>query len=431
MQVISKRKGEQSQIHAKVKLKQNQENCEYIDTGFEICFKRLLQISITVRLVSVFFVQTYFVPDEYWQSLEIAHLKVFGYGFETWEWIEGIRGYAYPMVFVALYKLLWILRLDYTVLLINGPRILQACLSAFADVSVFIFSKRLFGRTVGLYSYILHLSSWFIFYTGSRTLTNTTEMALVLIALGSYDWRIFFASTDSKQESSPLLGLISCGLSCIVRTSAVITWLPILLFELYYGAIKKRSLCFTKYLIIIATGLFSTSTLLDSMFYGKFIIVHWRFVQFNVLQNMSGFYGTHPWHWYITQGLPAVLFTQLPLLLLEISTWKDKSKSKISMLLVISIQLISLRYLFTIFIPLLLYDFVTLPNVNCHYWWRVSNNAIFFEMWHYYYFQTILECSKNESLKTLDCFCIVEKEAGWLQEWSVVSLFNYWFIVTY
>lgn len=33
---------------------------------------------LAVRLASVFVVKTYYVPDEYWQSLEVAHKLTFG-----------------------------------------------------------------------------------------------------------------------------------------------------------------------------------------------------------------------------------------------------------------------------------------------------------------------------------------------------------------
>jgi phosphatidylinositol glycan class B len=36
-------------------------------------------------------VKTFFDPDEYWQSLEVAHEHVFGYGYLTWEWEARIR----------------------------------------------------------------------------------------------------------------------------------------------------------------------------------------------------------------------------------------------------------------------------------------------------------------------------------------------------
>lgn len=320
-------------------LKQNQ-------NGIEISFSygTLLKVSVAIRLTSVFLVQTYFVPDEYWQSIEIAHLEVFGYGYKTWEWIECIRGYAYPALFMVAYKVLWIFGIDYTYALINAPRVLQALLSACADVQLFMFSKRMFGRTAATYTYILHLSSWFVFYTGSRTLTNTTELALIIISLGTYNWRIFCApKTVDEGPISLLISLIFCGLSCILRPTAVITWLPVLLFELYCDVVKKKSCYFLKIGTVIALSLFTLTTLLDYFFYGKFVIVHWRFLQFNFIQDNSGFYGTHPWHWYFTQGIPVVLFPHFPLVLLEISYWMRKGEVKTSLILVIFLQLTSLR----------------------------------------------------------------------------------------
>ena len=344
MQIKSRLKKKELQAVAKLKTSQNQENDVNVDNRFEVNSERFLLISLAVRVLSVGLVQTYFVPDEYWQSLEVAHLTVFGYGYETWEWTEGIRASAYPLIFSLLYKCLWMLHLDYAIVLINSPRILQACLSAFADVSLYKFSTRLFGRTVGCYAYLLNISSWFIFYTGSRTLSNTTEMALIVISLASHDWKLFSADTSEKKQKSPLvLGLSSCILSCIIRPSAATTWLPIVLYEVYYDTFKKKSFRFLKYSVFICLGLFSLSMLLDYMFYGRFILVHWRFLMFNVINNLSGFYGSHPWHWYITQGIPVILFTQLPLMLLGIVIWKENVRSKFAVLFVVLVQVISLR----------------------------------------------------------------------------------------
>jgi len=344
MHVKSRGKSRLPQADTTFVSKEHQESSGDFEKRFEFRVEKLLLISLIVRISSVLLVQTSFVPDEYWQSLEVAHLKVFGYGYATWEWIEGIRGYAYPMVFSILYQLLSFLKLDYAILLIVLPRVLQACLSVYADISLFIFSERLFGRTIAFYSYALQLSSWFVFYTGSRTLTNTTEMALVLIALGSYNWKIFHVSLPVGQKSSIFVGLLSAGLSCIIRPSAATLWLPIAVFELYFDTMKRKSVSFFKCGTIMALVLFSMSTMIDYLFYGELIIVHWRFIKFNILQNMSGFYGRHQYHWYITQGLPVVLFTHLPLVLCGIYDWKEKTKTKIALLVVISTQLISLSF---------------------------------------------------------------------------------------
>lgn len=39
---------------------------------------KVIILLVLVRIASVFIVQTYFSPDEYWQSLEVAHKLTFG-----------------------------------------------------------------------------------------------------------------------------------------------------------------------------------------------------------------------------------------------------------------------------------------------------------------------------------------------------------------
>lgn len=73
---------------------------------------QVVSIIFIVRILSVFFVQTWYVPDEYWQSLEVAHKQVFGYGALTWEWQKGIRSYLYPSIFAAVYSVLKFTGLD-------------------------------------------------------------------------------------------------------------------------------------------------------------------------------------------------------------------------------------------------------------------------------------------------------------------------------
>lgn len=41
------------------------------------------------------------------------------YGYETWEWKEGIRGYSYPLLFALIYKLLYLMNYDTTYLLVR------------------------------------------------------------------------------------------------------------------------------------------------------------------------------------------------------------------------------------------------------------------------------------------------------------------------
>ncbi|KAL5988042.1 Mannosyltransferase aptg1 [Asimina triloba] len=68
--------------------------------------KRILALCLAFRAVNALLVRTYFNPDEHWQSLEVAHRIVFGYGHLTWEWKKGIRSYLHPLIFALLYKIL-------------------------------------------------------------------------------------------------------------------------------------------------------------------------------------------------------------------------------------------------------------------------------------------------------------------------------------
>lgn len=85
---------------------------------------KVIIISLVLRLLNSISIQTFFQPDEYWQSLEISHNLIFDYGYKTWEWralgLEGgIRSPLYPYLFVPIYSLLKRFQLDDTILLVS------------------------------------------------------------------------------------------------------------------------------------------------------------------------------------------------------------------------------------------------------------------------------------------------------------------------
>jgi phosphatidylinositol glycan class B len=86
--------------------------------------KKLVLSLFLFRTINALLVQTFFQPDEYWQSLEIAHRIVFGYGYETWEWRSSspVRSPLHALLFVPPYWILRVLRLDDTYLLVKKKR---------------------------------------------------------------------------------------------------------------------------------------------------------------------------------------------------------------------------------------------------------------------------------------------------------------------
>lgn len=81
--------------------------------------KKILISFLLYRITNLLLNQTWFVPDEYWQSQEVAHRLAFNYGYLTWEWKVGLRSYAYPLFISIIYKSLQILNLDQTFLFVR------------------------------------------------------------------------------------------------------------------------------------------------------------------------------------------------------------------------------------------------------------------------------------------------------------------------
>lgn len=65
---------------------------------------------------------------------------------------------------------------------------LQSVLSSVGDFFAYKFAKEYFGRNCGLWTVFNILTSWFLFYCSSRTLTNMAEASLTACALYFYPW---------------------------------------------------------------------------------------------------------------------------------------------------------------------------------------------------------------------------------------------------
>lgn len=264
---------------------------------------------LLLRILSVFVVKTWYVPDEYWQSLEVGHKLTFGYGYMTWEWSKGIRSYIHPLSIAAVYKALAWLGLDQVEYLVLVPRIIQALLSAFSDYCFYRWSSN------SKWSIFLIATSWFWFYTATRTLVNTVETCLTTIALSLYP-------RHHQPDSHKFLWIVA--LVCFIRPTAAILWFPLCIIHMRKSIHSVAELLIKRYLLIaIIVG--AAVVAIDSYAYGQFIVTPYEFFKVNVLENVGSSYGQHPWHWYFTVGLPTILgpFT-LPFLVAVVQTLQHR-----------------------------------------------------------------------------------------------------------
>ncbi|XP_073509102.1 GPI mannosyltransferase 3 isoform X1 [Phyllobates terribilis] len=260
-------------------------------------------LAVAFRVLNCGLVRTSFVPDEYWQTLEVAHNMTFHYGYLTWEWSEALRGFTYPLLFAAVYKVLYWFGKDDVSLLIWFPRLIQAVFSSIADVKLYSVMRQMENTNVAKWVYFSQLCSWFTWFCSSRTLTNTMETVLGTLALHYYPLEGSHTKNSTKY-------LFFVALAFLVRPTALILWVPLLLY--HFSKEQKKLDLIIHQCLPVGLLTFGGSIMIDWVYFGKWTVVQWNFLKFNVLQNISSFYGAHPWHWYITQGFPVIIGTHLP-----------------------------------------------------------------------------------------------------------------------
>lgn len=241
----------------------------------------------------MYVVQTFHVPDEYWQSLEVAHRLAFGYGYLTWEWQARIRSYIYPFLISILYRILAFLDLDNVILLTNSPKLFQALISGYADYRFYLWTRSKWA----LFSIC---TNCFWYYCATRTLANTLETALTTIALSVFPW------PNGNSQSSGFLWIIA--FLTAIRPTAVILWAPLCVYHIH--ANSRNLYKVIRNYVFIGAATFSYSTLIDSLCYGSFVVTPWEFFKVNILNGVADFYGTHNISWYFTVGLPVILGLQ-------------------------------------------------------------------------------------------------------------------------
>lgn len=281
---------------------------------------RLLLGCIAFRLINALVLQTTFNPDEYWQSVEVAHRIVFGYGHLTWEWSRGIRSYIHPLIFAGLYKVLELLKMDTRWLVVKAPRLLQAVFAASGDYYLYRLARHYWGEHAARWAIFCQLSNWFTFFCMVRTFSNCLETVLTLAAL--FYW-LTGKEASNRMCVYPLtarqVALFLAALACTVRPTSAIVWVYVGLIELFQTDKKLRLLLEGFAIGAVTLG---ASCLVDLWMYGKWILVPLNFLRFNFLNSGGDYYGTHPWHWYFSQGFPAMVLTFMPLSLLGI--WWSK-----------------------------------------------------------------------------------------------------------
>jgi hypothetical protein len=298
-------------------------------------------LCLSVRLLSALTSGlTVFNPDEYWQSLEVAYARVWNGGFIPWEFQAHarIRGWTHPALFGVLYWLLHVLRLDTTWSIAVAPRLLQALFAAGGDMALFLLARRLFGRRAATWTLFLSLCSWFYFFCLTRTLSNSLECSLTSVALMLWPDTVGLRYPPGTETTEQLLqyrrrrqaALLIAAFTFVIRPTSALVWLFLGAFHVLCSlpTMASRARCLLGEVLPIGLATLVLSVGFDAVMYERGAVVasllqsvsDWRavvahffaaglplvsvnFVRLNSGTELSALYGTHPFHWYFTEGL--------------------------------------------------------------------------------------------------------------------------------
>ncbi|EPY49795.1 pig-B [Schizosaccharomyces cryophilus OY26] len=294
------------------------------------------------RWWNALWVKTFFQPDEFYQSLEVAHHLVFGYGFLTWEWRKYIRSGLHPLVFALLYRFLKLLGWDsnYTIM-VGAPRILQGTFAAILDYATYQFALNRYGRRAAQWTLACSLFSFFNAYVGVRTFANSLETPLTALAL--WEWQKYLKYSSQIRTNaidnpnlrfrSFLRFLTFIGIAFLIRPTNLLVWVvPVLLWtksprESFLSPSKIFSrvrLLFFEVLyhlpatLTVIGMILVLNVLVDRYVYGHFVFPIFSFFNFNVTSGLSSLYGVNSSHYYLSQAIPLICGGYLIFLLLSL-----------------------------------------------------------------------------------------------------------------
>lgn len=151
-----------------------------------------------------------------------------------------------------------------------------------------------------------------------RPYSNSLEACFT--AAGVFYWLRQQAGGSSSSSSKALAAadderrwLLLAGLCVVFRPSSALFWLLPASLALAQTRNSAARLVLAVHGLAAGAACLAVATLLDRVLYGRWVLVPWQFLKFNLLAGGSALYGSHPWHWNASQGAPVVALTLLPL----------------------------------------------------------------------------------------------------------------------
>lgn len=190
------------------------------------------------------------------------------------------------------------LKIDSNFLVVNSILFMNSLLQVLGDYFLYWLSHDLIGHEGAIITLGFSVVNRRINEIYSKTFTNGVEAIFCVVAMYYYN------RLSSKFDRSMIFMTTSITVAFVVRSSSIVGWIPLALSHILQSPAHFQAVVTSG--LLITVPVLALSVLNDSIQYGKLTVPQLNFVHVNVVENISQFFGTDPWFYYI-QELPEFL----------------------------------------------------------------------------------------------------------------------------
>lgn len=257
-----------------------------------------------IRLVASLMASGVLHPDEIYQSLEIGHNLVYGYGRIPLEFqlentgtpsYASSRSYIFPLIIAMIMQLGEFFNLDYHYGILPMIKVMLAINATLLIPVTYKLVKVVTEDKLTAVIATLYVTFWFrIVEFTVRSFYNTFFLPYLFYGL----YRVIYLTKSNKKfELKDYLAIVlGLGIVSYVRLDLLIIIFALLLMKFNYKSIKK-------YPIIVLLGVsgWIIGALIDLRFYNKFMVVPIHWFQFNIIESNSDWFGLNSSSYYIEE----------------------------------------------------------------------------------------------------------------------------------
>lgn len=259
-------------------------------------------------------------PDEVYQSLEPAHWLVFGYGLIPWEFVDGMRNWAFPGFVAALLKICQVAGIDDPRIYITVVKVVFGAISLACAAGTYMLARSYAaGRTEAAAGAALCALLAPLVYFAPRAMSESASALPVILGFA-------LALSPAAGRARTVAGAALVGVSVLFRLQAgvfAVALVVILLARRKTGRALESLATLAAFALLFGwldhlTWADVPGTRFDGWFHSAF-----TYLQFNLIEGNAANWGTSPWHYYFTTLWSAAPLAMLLTVGLVIVSWRS------------------------------------------------------------------------------------------------------------